>query len=276
MKLSNVARLAIAAVACGIGTLAVNSKVVAATLTPVDLELSLLVDVSGSVNNSEFNLQKQGYVDVFNSSDLFNNFISKGEFGKIAVNLIYWSSSGQQAESVGWTLIDSAISSQNFAAAINSTTRPFFGGTAPGSAIAYATPKFFNNAFDGKRQVIDVSGDGPENGGLNTATARNNALAQGVDAINGIVVGTNSERATTLPFYQSSVIGGTNADGTSAFVLEAKSFQEFGSVLEKKIKAEVKPPSVSVPEPASVIGLLAFSLIGASSVKQKFNQAKHN
>lgn len=275
MKISNVVRLTIATVACGIGTLAFNSKTFAASLTSVDVELSLLVDVSGSVSNNEFNLQKQGYVDVFNNSNLFNNFISKGEFGKIAVNLIYWSSSGQQAESVGWTLIDSVASSQSFAAAINSTIRPFLGATAPGSAIAFATPRFFDNVFDGKRQVIDISGDGPENNGLNTATARANALAAGVDAINGIVVGNDSERASTLPFYQSSVIGGTNADGSPAFVLEAKSFQEFGSVVERKIQAEIKPPSVSVPEPASAIALLAFGALTAGSTKGKLNRAKH-
>jgi hypothetical protein len=86
-------------------------------------------------------------------------------------------------------------------------------------------------------------------------------------------VGSDSERRATLPFYQSNVSGGINGDGTPAFVLEAKSFQEFGSVLERKIKAEIKPPSVSVPEPASVIGLLAFGIIGASSAKQKLNRA---
>ena len=34
---------------------------------PVDTELALLVDVSGSVSGAEFNLQRQGYIDAFNN-----------------------------------------------------------------------------------------------------------------------------------------------------------------------------------------------------------------
>ncbi len=37
--------------------------------TSVDLELALLVDVSGSVSTAEYNLQKQGYI---NPTTLFN------------------------------------------------------------------------------------------------------------------------------------------------------------------------------------------------------------
>ena len=41
-----------------------------AKAVPVDLELSLLIDVSGSVSASEFNLQRGAYVDAFKSDSL--------------------------------------------------------------------------------------------------------------------------------------------------------------------------------------------------------------
>ena len=39
-----------------------------ASATAVGLELMLLVDVSGSVNSTEYGLQKTGYVNAFNSA----------------------------------------------------------------------------------------------------------------------------------------------------------------------------------------------------------------
>ena len=51
-----------------LGMLLVTSPAYA--LTEVDTELQLLMDVSGSVSYSEFNLQLQGYVDAFYSQDV--------------------------------------------------------------------------------------------------------------------------------------------------------------------------------------------------------------
>ncbi|WGV25046.1 DUF1194 domain-containing protein [Halotia branconii] len=88
MKTSYIFQATFTAVAGIVSALAVSTTAKAATL--VDLELSLLVDVSGSISTTEFNLQKQGYVDAFANASLFNDFISKGNTGKIAANLIYW------------------------------------------------------------------------------------------------------------------------------------------------------------------------------------------
>ncbi len=263
MKTSHVFQATLITVAGTLSALAISASAKAATL--VDLELSLLVDVSGSISTTEFNLQKQGYVDAFANSSLFNDFISKGNLGKIAANLIYWSGTNQQQEVVGWTLIDSVASLQSFSDAINATTRPFSGSTAPGSAINFATPRFFNNDFDGTRLVIDVSGDGVQSAGANTAAARDNALASGVDAINGIVIGGGS---ALFNFYDNNVKG-----GTGAFVLSANSFEDFASTVEQKIQTEISVPTdpESVPEPASLIGLLGLGAFGVTT-KLKLSQ----
>lgn len=231
-----------------------STSAYAATL--VDTELSLLVDVSGSISTSEFNLQKQGYVDAFNNPDLFNNFISQGNTGKIAVNLIYWSGSNQQQQSVGWTLIDSLEASQNFANAINATTRPFSGGTVIGSAIDFATPLIFNNEFESIRQVIDVSGDGTSNA-FTTSAARDAALAAGVDAINGLVIGNST---FLFDFYDNNVKG-----GAGAFVLQANTFQDFADTVELKIRREIVTNPQGTPEPATLIGLFGLGAFGVTS-----------
>lgn len=270
MKLYNLFKKTLLAVSTALGTLAICASANAASLTSVDVELSLLVDISMSIDSKEFNLQKQGYIDVFSNGSLFNDFISKGKEGKIAVNLIYWSSANQKQEAVGWTLIDSVQASQDFASAIDAANRGFSGSTAPGSAIAYATPLFSDNQFDGLRQVIDVSGDGVKNDGIDTATARNNTLNDGIDAINGIVIG-NSPKVKS--FYENNVIGGMNGDGNPAFVMQAETFEDFGSAIDRKIKAEITmiPSTTSIPEPASIFGLLAVSAFGATcAAKPKY------
>lgn len=54
-----------------------------ASATPVSLELLLLVDVSGSISNSEYNLQKNGYADTFRSASIQN--LIEAQEGGIAV-----------------------------------------------------------------------------------------------------------------------------------------------------------------------------------------------
>ena len=233
-------------------------------LIPVDLELSLLVDVSGSVDNSEYNLQISGYANVFDNPTIYNNLIARGIEGSVAVNLIVWSSSNQQQESITWTLIDSVESSQAFAQNIRETllpafggNRPFSGGTDPGPAIDFATPLFFNNDFDSRRQTIDVSGDGSGNSSA-TARARNNALAAGIDTINGIVIGGGS---SVVNFYRDSLIGGVNADGSAALVFQANSFSEFQEVVEEQLTFEfTPPPQISLENLAQLEGILGEPL----------------
>ncbi len=226
--------------------------------TMVNLELSLLLDVSGSVDANEFNLQRQGYIDAFNNPAIqaliANNNANPGG---IAVNFIYWSGSAQQSQSVGWTHIQTAADAANFATAIAGTVRPFSGLTAPGSALNFAAPLFASNMFDSNFQIIDVSGDGAQNDGANTLAARNAALAAGIDRINGLpILGENG----LLAFYQNNIQGGANS-----FTTPASSFADFGTAILDKLSKEIGDPGGGggdVPEPMS---LVVWSVLGLAA-----------
>lgn len=234
----------------------------AAPVIPVGLELMLLVDVSGSVNGTEYDLQKTGYVNAFNSPTVQTAI--DGISGGIAVTYIEWSGAAEQSVLVGWTLITDATSASAFASALNATTRAYSGSTAPGSALNFGAPLFTDNGYDGARLVIDVSGDGSQNDGDNTVAARNAALAgsvtqDAVDVINGLpILGSEANLDT---WYAANIQG-----GSGSFTLAASSFATFQTAIERKLVAEIT--GTGVPEPATVM-VLGASLLGLGFARRR-------
>ena len=239
-------------IAAAAGLLALGAT--QARAVPVDLELQLLVDVSGSVSGSEFALQQQGYADAFRDADV-QNAIASGQIGSIAVQLVFWSSGSQQAIGVDWFQVSDAASSIALADAIIAASRPFSGGTTPSAAIDFGVPLFDNNGFESTRQVIDVSGDGTGNAGL-TAAARDAALAAGIDQINGIAIGSEFVRQ----FYEDNVIG-----GLGAFVILASTFEDFDAAIKQKLLVEIQNP---IPVPGAAL-FLVTGLAGLAGVKRR-------
>jgi hypothetical protein len=227
----------------------------AATLTPVNVELSLLVDVSPSISNRDYALQMGGYRDAF--IRLSSEFGS-GSFGSVAINLIQWAGASNQEQSIPWTLLNNQASVLQFADAIGALVKPArFSGTAPGSAIQFATPLFSSNDYDGRRWVIDVSGDASQNSGVSTSLARDNALAAGVSAINGLpIIPLGSRTGSNVEtWYRNNIQG-----GVGSFTIAANGFEDIGRALEQKLRRELTSPSTAVPSKAvpdtTILGIL--------------------
>ena len=213
----------------------------------VSLELSLAVDVSGSISAADFQLQRQGYVNAFRDPNI--QALIAASPGGIAANLVYWASPNQQQQAVGWTHIQSAADANAFADAIAAAARPFNGGTSISGAMQFARPLFASNNFDGARMVLDISGDGENTSnppGTTLAAERTATLNAGI-VINGLVIGNNA----LLTYYQNNVIG-----GSGSFALRAATFDDFELAVTQKIAAEIS----SVPEPSTVILVAAGAL----------------
>lgn len=246
-----------------------------AGLINVDMELQLLVDVSGSIDSQEYALQTQGYADAFRSDEVIESMLA-GENGSIAVQYIEWSGFYEQQVQLDWFLIDSIAAANEFADMIfglnvpSESKRAFGlpdadgirrGATAIGRAIRFGVAEFENNFFS-DYQVIDISGDGVNNSGSGANSTpesqRDRALDNGIDQINAIVVGDDSVHQ----HYQDSVIGGDDS-----FLIPLDSMTEFGEGIKKKLTLEISAATISVPE-APVLAFLALGLLAMASQRR--------
>ncbi|GAA6618952.1 PEP-CTERM sorting domain-containing protein [Scytonema sp. NUACC26] len=242
-------------------TLGVLSPLASFAATVVDTELVLSVDVSGSVDNNEFNLQRQGYVNAFKNPSIQNQIANLP--GGIAATLSYWSDNAVQ--SVPWTLITNTAQANAFADAIAAAPRASNDNTGIANAINFAQNLLDTNDFIGNRRVIDVSGDGSENvSSLNALrAARDNAVNAGI-IINGLPI--LNDDADLGTYYSNNVIG-----GAGSFVTAASNFSDVNGAVAQKIGREVAP----VPEPLTILGSLAAGTIGVA-LRRKYQQQKDN
>lgn len=215
--------------------------------TQVDMALALLVDASRSMTTEKFLMQRDGYVNLFSNDKLFARFMREGRLSKVAVTLIYWSSPNKSSVAVDWSVIDSVQSAKAFGDAVKAAVpfnakleagaKPFDGTTAPGSALFFALSQFKDTDISGKRKLIVISGDGIENDGLSTSKMRDEALKQGIEAINTVPVGSVGLKNWFVQNLQA---------GESGFTVAVSDFPEEASALEMALKRTLVGPNGEV------------------------------
>ncbi len=207
-----------------------------------DVALVLLTDVSRSIDDREFTLEKQGYAAAFNDPKVIAA-IQGGPVGRIAVAYIEFSGSEQVQTVLQWTMISDAASAADFATKLVAAPRTSYGRTAIGSGVDAAARMLQELDYGDVRKVIDVAGDGTSNAGHTITEARDDALADGI-TINGLAIINDHPVSYTFAhvqppgglgnWYRENVTG-----GPGSFVVEVHDFTAFGQAMARKLLDEI-------------------------------------
>ena len=204
----------------------------------VDVELVLAVDVSYSMDMDELALQREGYAQAIVSKE-FLQALKSGPNGKISVTYFEWAASSDQKIIIPWRMIDGPETADAVATEILKTPIRRASRTSISGAIHFAMPLFDENPHRGIRQVIDISGDGPNNNGSPVEAARNSALEKGI-VINGLPIMVKEPSYSTMDignldfYYEDCVIG-----GPGSFVVTIKEREKFKEAIRTKLVLEV-------------------------------------
>lgn len=215
---------------------------------PVDVALVLVDDVSRSIDDSEFALQKQGYAEAFTDARVLAA-IHAGPAHRIAVSYVEFADEDQVRTMLDWTVISDAASAQAFITRLVAAPRSAQGRTAIGSGIDRAVQMLAESPFQANRSVIDVCGDGTSNDGRDILAARDAALAAGI-TINGLAI-INDHPVSQLyahvappgglaKYYRDHVTG-----GPGSFVAEVHDFHAFGRAMVRKLVSEIASAGAS-------------------------------
>jgi hypothetical protein len=207
-----------------------------------DLLLVLAADVSRSVDDAEFDLQRKGYAGALSDPRVLSA-ITGGANRAIAVTYVEWSDTLDQQTVVDWTTIRDGEDAAAVAATMLKAPRSFASRTSISGAIYFAMQSLAAAPAKADRRVIDISGDGTSNSGPPVTEARDQAVAAGI-TINGLaIINTQTRPGFTmhtqppggLPnYYQENVIG-----GPGSFLLVVENFETFTEAITRKLVSEI-------------------------------------
>ncbi len=191
-----------------------------------DLALVLAVDVSGSVDASEYRIQMEGLATALQDSIVADALVDQ----KATVSLIQWSGSSRQEQTVPWTRIASLADVAALAQRISDAPRKWRNfSTAIGEALALAI-RDLDDVPLCRRKVIDVSGDGVSNEGTAPQDMRDELRAMGI-VVNALAIETDGDDLTAY-FYENVI------EGEGAFVITANGFADYPEQIRRKLQRE--------------------------------------
>ncbi len=209
---------------------------------PVDVALVLVTDVSRSIDDAEYDLEKKGYAAAFVDPRVLAG-IKNGATGAIAVSYIEFAGSYEVRTMIDWTTIRDEASAREFGAKLLASQRSAYGRTAIGAGLALGIKALAAMPFEAQRRVIDVCGDGTNNNGPDVMQVRDQAVAAGI-TVNGLTIINDHPVSWTYAhvappggltnYYRENVTG-----GPGSFVIEVHDFSNFGEAMTRKLIDEV-------------------------------------
>jgi Protein of unknown function (DUF1194) len=206
---------------------------VRADATPVAVELVLALDASASMDRKEFDLQVKGLSAAFRDAAVLEAIKNLGPTG-VAIAVSQWGGADEAKVIIPFTHIRTARDAKAFGFKVGRARRAFLASTTSiATAISHGVSLLDENAFHGDRRVIDISGDGADNGGLDLNAARDLALNSGM-VVNGLPI--DADATGLAAYYKDNVI-----IGTDAFIEPAADFADYARAIREKLVRELRP-----------------------------------
>src|SRR3954471_603098 len=208
----------------------------------VDLLLVLAADVSRSIDDSEFNLQRKGYAQAMTDPRVLRA-IAGGRHHAIAITFLEWAGAPEQNVVVDWTVVRDEEGAGAIAATMLSAPRSFLGRTSISAAIDFSMERLAAAPAEADKRIIDISGDGTNNSGRAVTESRDQAVAAGI-TINGLAIintqanpgyAFHTQPPGGLPkYYEENVIG-----GPGSFLIQIENFDSFAEAITRKLVTEI-------------------------------------
>ncbi|WP_037261662.1 DUF1194 domain-containing protein [Roseivivax halodurans] len=193
------------------------------------LALLLALDVSSSVDEEEYLLQKDGLSAALASDDIRSALLLGP--GSVALGAYEWSGRRQSEVVVDWMLIRSSADIDRVIGILQATPRSQTRfPTAMGYALGFGS-NTMTRAPDCARQVIDVSGDGVTNDGFAPDLAYKHYPFENI-TVNGLaVLGADPE----VDAYYDRMV----RHGPDAFVEYSDGYAGFRQAMTRKLFREI-------------------------------------
>lgn len=209
------------------------------------LALALALDVSSSVDDAEYRLQRDGTAAALLSDDVRGAILQGG--GTVALAIYEWSGRRQSVVVQDWVVLEGEADILRVASRLRRVERSFRRyPTALGYALGYGAT-LIGRAPRCERQVIDVSGDGITNDGFWPQLAYRHFPFAGV-TVNGLaVLGADPD---VVDHFEFELL-----HGPGAFLETAQGYAGFERAMTRKLYREIQNRIVgAAPVPAAPPG----------------------
>lgn len=206
--------------------------------------LVLALDVSGSVNEFEYQQQIDGLAFALNDPEV-RSLILLGDGPPVTLAVFEWSSRNHQFIIQPWIRLDSPQALDLAIARIRSHQKVRAGlRTALGTALGFAEG-LLSQQSDCWQLTVDVSGDGENNIGATPADMYRRTAFDRITVNALVVVDSRTEMGDTInqsaemleTYYKEQVIHGPNA-----FTMIAEGYADYGRAMRLKLIKELAPP----------------------------------
>ena len=223
----------------GICLAGLTSAIMTGTAHACGLALALAVDISGSVDTDEYRIQMQGLAEGLRDGVVSEALVLE----QTRAMVVQWTGTSRQVVSIPWRTLNTFEDVEAFATEVETTPREWRNfSTAIGEALIFTADQF-HEVSDCKRLVMDVSGDGISNEGIEPIDVRNQVADRGI-TVNALVI-EGEERGLRNYFRENVTVG------PGSFVVLSNGYQEYADRMRLKLQLEVAKQLSGLPNSGS-------------------------